>query len=118
MKMRIAMKQRILLALVVTIVVFAILLVADRVLAGETFLPLINGGAAQTGNLTHVLYVFSSGPSISGNAGGRSGLNKICSNADFSAHACTLYEIENAMKTTGVYFNGFLSSDDMDVFKS
>ena len=112
------MKQRILLALVVTIVVFAILLVADRVLAGETFLPPINGGAAQTGNLTHVLYVFSSGPSISGNAGGRSGLNKICSNADFSAHACTLYEIENAMKTTGVYFNGFLSSDDMDVFKS
>ena len=42
------MKQRILLSLVVTIVVFAILLVADRVLAGETFLPLINGGAAQS----------------------------------------------------------------------
>ena len=98
------MKPRILLALVITIAVFAILLVADQVLAGETFLPLVKSGEAQTGNPTHVLYVFSSGASISGNVGGRSGLNKICSNADSSAHACTLYEVENAMKTTGVYF--------------
>lgn len=98
------MKQRVLLAIVVVLSIFILLLVVDRVTADTVFLPLIKNGAAQAQTSTHVLLVFSSSATTTGDVGGRTGLGTICANEDPSAHACTLYEIENAMKTTGVFF--------------
>jgi len=58
-----------------------------------------------------VLYVFSSTTTTSGDAGGRDGMGDICPTEDPESHFCSLYEIENAWTTTGVFFHPtFLSS--------
>lgn len=51
-----------------------------------------------------VLIVFSSTTTTNANGGGRSGMNAICTAEDPDAHFCSLYEIENAYVSTGVYF--------------
>jgi len=71
------------------------------------FLPVIlkNYQLAPPTSPAGVLYIFSTTATTSGAGGGRSGMNAKCRNADNSAHFCTIHEIENAMKTTGAFFN-------------
>ena len=51
------------------------------------------------------LYVFFSNATTDGNAGGRTGMNAICTETDPGSHFCSQHEIENAFTTNGVYFN-------------
>jgi hypothetical protein len=76
-----------------------------------SFLPLItrqglpNLNASPTG----ALYVFFSNGTTTGDAGGRAGMNTICSNTDINSHFCSFDEITNALASQGVYFNTPLS---------
>lgn len=79
--------------------------VAVTVVKGATFLPLVTNESNITSAApTHVLYVFSTIATINGNAGGRTGMNAICSNEDVASHFCTRNEIEDSMRTSGVFF--------------
>ena len=100
------MKQKLLLSFAVVVSVFAVLLIADHVMAGTIFLPLINGGNANPAAVpSGILYVFNSAGTTNGNAGGRSGMNAICAATDASSHFCNYREIRNALDTTGVIFS-------------
>jgi hypothetical protein len=55
--------------------------------------------------------VFPSTTTTNGDTDGRDGMGNICFTDDPDAHFCSLYEIENAMITTGVHFqNSFVES--------
>jgi hypothetical protein len=71
----------------------------------SSFFPIIfKNYSATSANPHGVLYVFSSTSTTDGDAGGRPGMNTICSNEDSLAHFCTVSEVENAFKSNGVYF--------------
>lgn len=59
----------------------------------------------QAANPTGVLYVFFSNTTTDGNAGGRTGMNAICSQTDPVSHSCTRQEIENAAMKFGLYID-------------
>ena len=69
-----------------------------------SFLPLIISSKAQ-GPPAGVLYVFSSTTTTTGDLGGRSGAGSFCQLEDHDAHFCNVYEIEEAMVSTGVHFS-------------
>jgi hypothetical protein len=109
------MKQQMLVIFAVVVSVFAVLLIADVVLAGDIFLPLITKGETNTTvGPSGALYVFTSSGTTTGNAGGRPGMNAICSATDPASHFCTLQEIDNAFRDTGVFFASAFSQAWLD----
>ena len=70
-------------------------------------LPMVLNGIAdptQEYSPTGVLIVFSSTATTKGGAGGRAGMNALCSAENPNSHFCSLFEVENAFISTGVYF--------------
>lgn len=104
------MKHNILYTLSIALVVVLLFSVVSLISASnfdptnDRFLPMIFG-KGQSPNPSGALYVFSSVGTTTGNGGGRSGMNAICSATDIESHFCTVYEIENALKSSGAYFS-------------
>ena len=75
----------------------------------SSFLPIIFNTDSDTsvtsGIPPGVLYIFPSTATTDGAAGGRSAIQQICPSEDPDAHFCSVYEIENAWATTGIFFS-------------
>lgn len=113
------MKQKLLLVFAVVVLVFAVLLIADQVMAGSIFLPLIQKGSANPdeGSIGPV-YVFSSSGKTTGMAGGRSGMNAICATSDPTSHFCTEEEFTFASRDEGIAFSSGFSKAWLDYTNS
>ena len=106
------MKTRVSVYFLLLVVILALVIQGDTALGKTTedsdlYAPMVFKQPFQTQPNTPsgVLYVFFSTESTNGNAGGRVGMDTICSNTDPSSHFCSIHEIENAWINTGVYFN-------------
>jgi hypothetical protein len=82
----------------------------------EGFLPLILMTLAdQVGQDTPPkLFIFSSTAMTDGNGNGRRGMFEICHSEDPESHFCSMHEIDNALKATGVNFSPDLSDSWVD----
>ncbi len=78
---------------------------SDLVNSVSSFLPVILKNYSATSAIpSGVLYIFPSTATTDGDAGGRSAIQQICPSEDTGAHFCSIYEIENAWTTSGVFF--------------
>ena len=80
-------------------------------------LPIVLNGIAdhtQEYNPIGALIVFSSIATTKGGAGGRAGMNALCSAENPVSHFCSLYEVENAF-FSGVYFDYQFSESWIDL---
>lgn len=94
------------LVLLVLVLLTIAITIVDASSVTDIFLPLVvKRATSQTASPSGVLYVFSTTATTHRKAGGRSGMNAICSNEDPEAHFCSFREIENAWTTTGVFFD-------------
>jgi hypothetical protein len=82
-----------------------------------SFLPLVMTSKAADAP-SGVLYVFWSTDTTDGYAGGRSAIGQICPSQDPDSHFCSLQEIENAIGTSGVYFENPFSDAWLDNFST
>ena len=106
------MKTKVSVYFLLLVVILALVIQGDTALGKTTddssvYAPVVfkQPYQTQTNSPSGALYVFFSAGTTNGNAGGRVGMNTICASSDPSSHFCSIYEIENAWTTTGVYFN-------------
>lgn len=82
-----------------------------------SFLPLVMTSKAAEAP-TGVLYVFPSTDPTDGYAGGRAAIEQICPDQDPDSHFCSLEEIENAIGTSGIYFENPFYAAWLDNFST
>ncbi len=70
----------------------------------DIFLPIVFKGGAQAANPRGALYVLSSNGTTDGSAGGRSGMNALCTATDPETHFCEYAEVLKAFNNNGVFF--------------